>query len=50
MAFESIKKALFPKEESFDGGEEETYETEAKDNGNKMILVEPRALNKLPII
>ena len=32
MAFESIKKALFPKEESFDGGEEETYETEAKDH------------------
>ena len=44
MAFESIKKALFPKEESFDGGEEETYETEA--NGNKMILVEPRAYSE----
>ena len=46
MAFESIKKALFPKEESFDGGEEETYEKEAKDNGNKMILVEPRAYSE----
>ena len=46
MAFESIKKALFPKEEGFDGGEEETYETEVKDNGNKMILVEPRAYSE----
>ena len=46
MAFESIKKALFPKEEGFDGGEEETYETEAKDNGNKMILVEPGAYSE----
>ena len=46
MAFESIKKALFPKDNGFDGEEEETYETEAKDNGNKMILVEPRAYSE----
>ena len=46
MAFESIKKALFPKDDGFDGEEEETYETEAKDNGNKMILVEPRAYSE----
>lgn len=46
MAFDSIKKALFPKESEFDGEEEETYENSSKDNGNKMILVEPRAYSE----
>ncbi len=46
MAFESIKKALFPKDEGFNDEEEETYEESAKGSGNKMILVEPRAYSE----
>lgn len=46
MAFDSIKNALFPKGENFDGEEEETYENGVKDSGNKMILVEPRAYSE----
>lgn len=46
MAFDSIKKALFPKGEDFDGEEEETYESGGANTSNKMILVEPRAYSE----
>ena len=57
MAFESFKKALFPDKDGneIEETEDETYEVEDKKgkgskadatNGNKMILVEPRAYSE----
>lgn len=50
MAFESLKSALFPKnDEDVEDVENESYDTEEKvtgKTGSKMILVEPRAYSE----
>ena len=52
MAFESLKRNLFPKGEEFDGVEEDSYEEPAsnkskdKSSTSRMILAEPRAYSE----
>lgn len=50
MAFESLKKALFPTDDKMIDTEEEAYEVEDKKDigkgGSKTILVEPRAYSE----
>lgn len=49
MAFESLKNALFPKNTEVEDVENESYEIEGNTttkNGNKMVLVEPRAYSE----
>ncbi|MCR5483674.1 MAG: cell division protein SepF [Bacilli bacterium] len=48
MAFDSIKNALFPKDDT-ESIEDESYDVDSKSvskNGSKMVLVEPRAYSE----
>ena len=48
MAFNSIKNALFPKDDT-ESIEDESYDVDSKSvskNGSKMVLVEPRAYSE----
>ncbi len=49
MAFESIKKALFPQGDDTESIEDESYDVDSKSiskAGSKMVLVEPRAYSE----
>ena len=49
MAFDSIKKALFPQGDDTESIEDESYDVDSKSvskNGSKMVLVEPRAYSE----
>jgi cell division inhibitor SepF len=49
MAFDSIKKALFPQGDDTESIEDESYDVDSKSiskAGSKMVLVEPRAYSE----